>query len=46
MLPYTDSVAIIATTLAGTSHAGALVVTPGGRPSTVILSLANGAWRV
>jgi hypothetical protein len=42
MLPSTDSVAIIATTLVGTSHAGALAVTPGGRASTVVLSLPTG----
>jgi hypothetical protein len=46
MLPYTDSVDIIAATLAGTSRDGALVVTPGGRASTVILSLPHRAWRV
>jgi hypothetical protein len=44
MLPCTDIVAIIAATLAGTSHAGALVVTPGGRASTVILLPPYGAW--
>jgi hypothetical protein len=41
MLPYTDSVAIIAATLAGTSNAGARgapVVTPMERPPLAIWS--------